>query len=198
MTTISGSPGYQTYSVQRPAPPPSGKDRLASAIDGEVSAGAISQTDAAALTGALDTIDRSLSADRDASATSSRAARLDPAEMQGRIDDLISDQVSSGALTEDQADLLSELLAQQGDEGGPEAAGGGAGGPGSVGGPPPGPPPGDMQGATREATAGSSVSDLLASFIEQLKAAQSSGTAYAADGQTGNQQAAALLFDFKA
>ncbi len=201
MTTISGTSAYQTFAAQRPSPPPSGKDRLTAAIDSEASTGSISRTDATALTSALDTIDSSLSADAGSSASSGRAARLDPAEMQDRIDDLIADQVSSGALTEDQADTLSDLFAQQGDEGGPEAAGGGMAGPGKAGGPPPGPPPGDGPGgtdATSEASAGNSASDLLASFIEQLKAAQSGGAGYAASGQSGSQQASALLFDFKA
>ncbi|AWN38870.1 hypothetical protein [Methylobacterium radiodurans] len=180
MSTISGTQGYQTYTAQRP--PPSGKDRLASAIGDAASTGALSQTDATALTSALDTIDQGLSADRTASGG---AARLDPAEMQDRIGDLIADQVSSGALTEDQADMLSDLFGQL-DEGGPDGPGGG--------GPPPGPPP----GGTDAATSDTSASDLLATFIDQLKSAQTSGAGYAASGRTGGQQASALLFDFKA
>lgn len=201
MSTISANQSSQTYATQRP-PPSSEKSRLASAIGSEVSTGAISPTDATALTSALEAIDQSLASDRTARPSSS-TARLDPSAMKDRIDGLIADQVSGGALTSDQADTLKELFAQQGGEGGPDGSMGGAGGPGRAGGPPPGPPPGGMQGGPDDAassstssTSGNSASDLLASFIEQLKAAQSSGTRYAASGQSAGAQASALLFDF--
>lgn len=188
MSTISATQSYQTYAPPRP---PSERNRLASAIDGEVSAGTISQTDATALSSALDSIDSSLSAER-GTAGSGTAARLDPAQMKDRIDGLIDDQVSGGTLTSDQAETLKSLFAEQGGRDGP-------GGPGGAGGPPPGPPPGEDM--TAEAASGtsadSSATDLLASFIQQLQASQS-GSSYAAGGTAGSAQASALLFDFKA
>ncbi|MFC6744332.1 hypothetical protein ACFQFG_04455 [Methylobacterium persicinum] len=46
-------------------------------------------------------------------------------------------------------------------------------------------------------TSSSSSSDLLATFIQQLQAAQSTGSGYSATGTTGSAQSSALLFDFK-
>lgn len=193
MSTISANQSYQSHAPHRPH---SERSRLSSAIDGEVSAGTISQTDATALSSALDSIDSSLSAERGTAASGSTASttRLDPAQMKGRIDGLIDDQVSGGTLTGDQADTLKSLFAEEGGRDGP-------GGLGGAGGPPPGPPPGGADGMTADAASdtsdASSASDLLASFIQHLQASQSGGS-YAASGTAGSSQASALLFDFKA
>lgn len=172
MSTISANQTYRAYAPQKPPPE---RNPLSAAIDAEVSAGTLSQTDATALSGALDAIDASLSAERGASGST---ARLDPAQMQERIDGLIDDQVEGGTLTGDQAETLKGLFAAQG-------------GPDAVDGPPP-----DQAGGKGEGTGDDTASDLLASFIQQIQATQTGG--YAANGAAARAQAVSLLVDFKA
>lgn len=173
MSTISASQTYPTYAPQKPFPE---RNPVSSAIDAEVAASTLSQTDATALSGALDAIDSSLSAEP---GTSGGTARLDPARMQERIDGLIDDQVDGGTLTSDQAEILKGLFAAQD---GPDA---------------PDVPAPDQAGGMGEETGDVSASDLLASFIQQLQATQTGG-GYAASGAAGRAQAVSLLVDFKA
>ncbi|MGU3536283.1 hypothetical protein [Methylobacterium sp. A54F] len=166
--------------------PPPGRERMNAAITSELSAGSISQTDATALTRALDAIDTSLGADQAGAGTGTSGsaagstARLDPSGIKDRIDGLIDDQVTSGALSSDQADTLKELFAEQG-----------------PGGPPPGGPPGASGTDPGDGT-GDATSDLLATFMQQLQASQSGASGYGATGAgSAGTQASARLFDFQ-
>ena len=186
----------QAYTAQATSHAHSGKNRMASAIQQQEASGALSSTDADALTSALSSIDSSLSS---ASSSSTSSSRLDPSSMKDRIDSLISDQVSSGTLTSDQASELKNLFASHGksvsssDSDSSESDG-------PQGPPPPGPPPGaDASSSSSSSTSGSSsASDLLSAFMQQLQAAQSNGSGYAASGQSSTaQSSSALLFDFQ-
>ncbi|MFK5595935.1 hypothetical protein ACFZ8E_02850 [Methylobacterium sp. HMF5984] len=120
--------------------------------------------------------------------------------MKDKIDGLISDQVSAGSLTDDQATELKNLFAS----GGQSTSSGTANDVGGAGAPPPGPPPGpppdgsssdtssndDSNGTT---SGSSSVSDLLSSFIKQLQSSQSSSSAYGASGTSRNSYASSAL-----
>jgi hypothetical protein len=198
VTTISSA--TQTYSPPATSHARSGKGRMAEAIAQQQQAGALSSTDATALTSALSSIDSSLQGDAasgvSGSASASAGNRLDPSAMKDRIDSLISDQVSSGALTSDQASELTNLFSSHGASvtGSTDTA---AGAPP----PPPGPPPSGAGADSGSAITGSSgttsSSDLLSTFIQQLQAAQSNGAGYGASGTSASTQSQALLFDFK-
>ncbi|MCJ2092052.1 MULTISPECIES: hypothetical protein [unclassified Methylobacterium] len=177
-------------------------------ISSELTTGTLNSTDATALTSALSSIDTSLSSGTTSSTSGSSATntKLDPSAMKDRIDSLISDQVSSGSLTSDQATELKNLFASHGKSTQTADATSsdadyvsGAGGPPP--GHPPGPPPGtDASGSSASSTSssGSSASDLLSTFIQQLQASQSSSASYGASGSTGTgTNASALLFDFQ-
>lgn len=186
MSSVTASATAQTYAAHRP--PVSDRMRIAAAIGNEVSSGTISASDATALNGALDAIDSGLKAGAGSSGDGA-GTRLDPASAKDRIDALIADQVDNGKLTSDQAATLKGLFAEGGGKG--------------AGGPPPGPPPGEDAGAAAGASRASSSAatpssdDILATFIEQLKAVQTAGTGYAASGASGSVNASALLFDFR-
>ncbi|MCJ2114972.1 hypothetical protein MKK64_27825 [Methylobacterium sp. E-025] len=178
------------------------KDQMSSTIGKELSAGSLSDTDATALTSALTSIDTSLSADGASATTSGSTSKLDPSSMKDRIDGLISDQVSAGTLTDDQASELKNLFATGGQSVGSVTSDAAAG----AAGPPPGPPPdgsdtdassnGDASGTS---SGGSSVSDLFSSFLKQLQATQTSSSAYGATGTSRNTYASsALLLDTNA
>ncbi|WP_243911463.1 hypothetical protein [Methylobacterium sp. J-078] len=119
--------------------------------------------------------------------------------MTNRIDDLLTQQVGTGTLTEAQADTLKSAF---------ENLGGGTEGVGArqrPQGPPPGPPPdgsGSGSGtsdASSENTGATSADDLLANFVKQLQAVQNQSSAYAADGtRSSSQTASALLLNFTA
>ncbi|MGC5781090.1 hypothetical protein J4O73_20435 [Methylobacterium sp. NFXW15] len=199
MSSVSTSSTSQ-ISTQRPPPPPGGgRERMSSTIKSELSSGALSSTDATALTSALDAIDTSLSSSTGTGSTAAASSRLDPGSMKDRIDSLISDQVDSGALTSDQADELKNLFASGGRS---TEASSSASGTSEIGGPPPGPPPGGSPDGTTSdgssSTSGTSSSDLLSTFMQQLQAAQSKNAAY---GATGSSQYSvnnsALLIDFR-
>ncbi|TXN80136.1 hypothetical protein [Methylobacterium sp. WL8] len=205
MSSISSTTASQLQPAQRPAH--AHKNRVASEIDSQASAGTISSTDATALTSALGAIDASLksgsSAKDGASAASggTATARLDPSAMKDKIDGLIADQVTSGTLTNDQATTLKSLFAE-----GDKKAGGAVGGAGGrPSGPPPGAPPsGDASSglnldfAASDTTGTASTSDLLASFIKQLQATQTTGSGYASSGSaSARSSASALVVDFR-
>ena len=205
MSSISSTTASQVQPTQRPAH--AHKNRVASEIDSEASAGTISSTDATALTSALAAIDANLksggSATDSASAPSGSTptARLDPSAMQDKIDGLIADQVSSGTLTSDQATTLKSLFAQGDKHDGGAVAGAG----GRLSGPPPGGPPsgggtlGTSPGsAASDTTSTTSTSDLLAGFIKQLQATQTSGAGYASSGSASvRSNASAIVLDFQ-
>ncbi|MCJ2109112.1 hypothetical protein MKK70_27830 [Methylobacterium sp. E-041] len=211
MSSISSTTASQIQAPQRPAH--AHKNRVASEIDSEASAGTISATDATALTSALDSIDASLKSGEtangaaSASSSTSAASRLDPSQIKSRIDGLIADQVTNGTLTSDQAATLTSLFAKGGAKG--EAKDGGVGG---AGGPPPGPPFGaapdgndlsdassaDPDASASGSTSTASTSDLLASFIKQLQSTQASATGYASSGTSStSSNASALVLDFR-
>lgn len=203
MTTISSA--TQLYSPTATTHAHSGKGRMAQAIAQQEQSGALSSTDATALTSALSSIDSSLQGDStstngvSSSTDSSSDTRLDPSQMKDRIDSLISDQVSSGALTSDQASELKNLFSSHGTSVTSSTDTTGGAPP-----PPPGPPPSDADASGTGTTSvsgtsstASSASDLLSTFIQQLQAAQQSGSGYAASGATAATQSSALLFDFK-
>lgn len=80
-------------------------------IDSAVQAGTISQTDETALESALDAIDSAMGMGSSSSA-SAQTSQLDPSKVGDRIDDLIDQQVKAGTLTQDQANTLQSLFAQ--------------------------------------------------------------------------------------
>ena len=202
MTSISSA--AQVYSPPATSHAHSGKGRLAQAIAQQEQNGALSSTDATALTSALGAIDSSLQGDTSsatgaAGQSGSGSNRLDPSQTKDRIDSLIADQVSSGGLTSDQASALKNLFSSHGTSVTSSTDTTGGAPP-----PPPGPPPSDnaSTGADVSSVSGASsgtnsTNDLLSTFIQQLQAAQSSGSGYASSGATASTQSAALLFDFK-
>lgn len=195
VTSISST--SQAYSALATSQTHSGKNRMADAIQKQEASGALSSTDADALTSALSSIDSSLSS---SSSSSTSTTRLDPSSMKDRIDSLISDQVSSGTLTSDQASELKNLFASHGKSVTSSSSDSGSNTDGPQGPPPPGPPPGADASASSSSSSSStsSTSDLLSAFMQQLQAAQSSGTGYAASGQSSSaQSSSALLFDFQ-
>ena len=203
-------------SAGAPRPPMNPRTDMDNKISAAVEAGSISETDAAALEGALDSIDSALGS----SGTS--GSKLDPSEMKDRIDSLISDQVDAGTLTEEQAAELQDLFAQ-----GPSGAGGpppemtasedgtqladiegmdgtegmgamgGPGGPHGPGGPPP-PPSDDSSETTSTDDSTSSVDDVLASmqaFLDNLRASMTSDSTYSTSGSGTSSTNGGLIID---
>lgn len=176
------------------------KQRLLNAIASKAETGQISATDKTALDSAVATIDGSVAGE----SGSSQSVRLDPSEMKSRVDGLISDAVSNGTLTDDQAATLKDLFSQ--------GAGQGGGKVGGAGGPPPGPPPAggppssasddgasDDSSTRAASTETTSVSDLLSTFMKQLQATQGQAGTYTAGGSSsGSRIASALLVNFEA
>lgn len=180
MTSISN------YSM---AMPPSPRAMMDNKISAAVEAGSLSEVDGDALETALDSIDSALSS---SASSSSSSSRLDPSEMKDRVDSLIEDQVSSGALTEDQAAALQSFFAQGGPGGGTESASSdegmsidgmqAMGGPQGMRGPPPPPPPSSTDDAdedssstsTTSSTDATSAADQLESIIAFLENLRSS------------------------
>lgn len=185
-------------------PPPGGRERIDDRIEQGVSSGAISATDATALSSALDAIDAGLSSDASGgtgstTVSSGRASRPDPAAMKDKIDGLIADQVSAGALTSDQADTLKSLFSGGGDEAR------GPGGPGGPGGPPPSGAPGRGDTASDDAGTGSAsdgnaaASKLISDFLSQLQSSLGSGGGYGSTGaSSAARTATSLVMDFDA
>lgn len=173
--------------------------RLQDEMTSQVQAGTINASDQDALGAALESIDASLKSSMEASRGS--GTRPSPDEMKAKIDDLISQQVESGALTSDQATELKSIFSSAAPQGGAE----GAGRPGGAGGPPPmsmGGNDGDEDDSTSSTSSSSSsstsdIQKLLEDFIKSLQEKlNSSSTSYGASGQSGSITAA-LLIDFK-
>jgi len=160
--------------------------RLKTELASEVSAGTISSSDQSALSSALDNIDSAMQASRPAKGSKPPS----PDEMQAKIDSLINDQVSSGALTSDQAEDLKSVFSSTF-----------AAGPGGAGGPPPGPPPGESDDSATSASTSSSDSDLtklLTDFLQSLKESKSSSTGYGSGGDSLTSQLQSLILDYSA
>lgn len=121
------------------------------------------------------------------------------ADNRQKLQDLLSQQVDAGAISQDQATLLSDFFAKVAAKGGPNGGGtggdnGGEGnkspkgaGPGATEGPgaagrrpPPPPPPSADQTADTDASASSPLKDALDAFLRALKDNQTKATAYGA------------------
>ncbi|HET7886265.1 MAG TPA: hypothetical protein VFL62_08575 [Bradyrhizobium sp.] len=193
MSSISGL-GSSQYS--------SPLQQLQAELQSEVSAGTISSTDQSALSSALTSIDSSLNAGQSSSpsqASGSQGSRhRGPGDIKSKINDLIQAQVTSGALTSDQANELQNLFSNTfgngpGGQGGPA----GPGGPQGAGGPPPGgPPPGASPSGD-----GSSTSSAAAALQQLLDSSSSSSSSSSADGSsdsssTDGTSASTVLKDF--
>jgi hypothetical protein len=205
MSTVSSTTTSQLH-APRWSSQNNPKTQMSDTISSALSAGTLSGTDATALTNALSSIDSSLSADRTASSSTTTPAKLDPSSMKDRIDSLISDQVSSGALTSDQATELTNLFSSHGQSTQTSDAASDDGGLSGVGGPPPGPPPGASgsggttdraSSAAPRGSSGASTDDLLSTFIQQLQSSQSGSAGYGAGGTNTGTNISALLFDFQ-
>lgn len=122
------------------------------------------------------------------------------ADNRQKLQDLMSQQVDAGAITQDQATLLNDFFAKVAAKGGPSGGGpggddgrendkgaktdgpGGTDGPGAAGrrpSPAPAPPPAD-QAAAIDTSASSSLKDALDAFLKALKDNQTKTTAYGA------------------
>ena len=159
-----------------------------------------------ALSSALDSVDSSLSSQRDADRAS--GTRPSPGDLKTKVDDLIASQVSDGKLTSDQATELKNVF-QNAFANGPGGGGpggargpGGPGGPGGAGGPggPGGPGGSDAASADGSSdTSSSSDTDLqklLADFLSTLQNSTSQTSSYTGTGQTQSANAS-LLFDYQ-
>lgn len=174
--------------------------RLQDEMASQVQAGTINASDQDALGTALESIDASLKSSMEASRGS--GTRPSPEDMKAKIDDLISQQVESGALTTDQAIELKSIFSNAAPQGRPD----GAGRPEGAGGPPPMAMTGSESdddsstSSTSSSSSSSTTSDiqkLLEDFIKSLQEKlNSSSTSYGASGQSGSITAA-LLIDFK-
>jgi hypothetical protein len=223
MSSISGL-GSSQYTYNSPL------QQLEAELQNEVSAGTVSSSDESALSTALTSIDSSLNAGQSSSASQASGSAggsgdSGPGDIKSKINSLIQAQVSSGALTSDQATELQNLFANTfgngpGGQGGPGGPGGPGGGPGGPGGPPPGPPPSGGSSSSDSAASAltqlldsststdgssdssstdgsSSLSNLLQDFLKQLQDAQS--FAYGANGTTtASSTSASTLINYQA
>lgn len=179
MTSISST----QYSHQSP------RAMMDKRISAAVSAGTISATDQTALSGALDSIDSSLSA-------SQSSGTKPTGGIKDRVDSLIADQVKAGTLTEDQASELKTIFAQgpggtpgsssaDGSDSSDDMAMNGVGGVsgakghcGGHGGPPPASNDDDSSTTSTSSTADSASTqlDTLISFLQKLRGSMASST----------------------
>lgn len=149
---------------------------MAKEISSAVDAGVLSQTDATALDDALTTIGSALS---DSTTNGSTA----PGDMKSKVDSLISQQVSSGKLTQDQAKELQAFFAQG----------------------PSGPPPSGQDtstASTDSTTTNASSSDdqykALLAFLQNLKADAANDSASYSIGQSNTSSTTGTLFSTSA
>jgi hypothetical protein len=184
------------------------RDLLQNELTKEVSAGTISTGDQDALSSALDSIDSSLSSQRDADRAS--GTRPSPGDLKTKVDDLIAAQVSDGKLTSDQATELKNVFQNAfangpGGAGGPHGPGGpgGAGGHGGPGGPGGAGAPGGSDAASADGSSDTSstssdtdLQKLLADFLSTLQNSTSQTSSYTGTGQTQSANAS-LLFDYQ-
>jgi hypothetical protein len=182
MSSVS-SLGSSQYTYTSPL------QQLEAELQSEVSAGTVSSSDESALSSALTSINNSLTADQSSSGSQAAGGTGDngPGDIKSKINSLIQAQVSSGALTSDQATELQNLFSNTFGNG-PDGSGGagGPGGPQGFGGPPPGPPP-----------SGSSASSSSASALEQLLDGSSSTDSSSTDSSsTDSNSLSNVLQDF--
>ena len=122
------------------------------------------------------------------------------ADNRQKLQDLLSQQVDAGTITQDQASLLNDFFAKVAGKGGPNRGGpggdndgdndkkakddgpGGTEGPGAAGrrSPPPPPSPTADQAAATDNSASSPLKDALDAFLKALKDNQTKATAYGA------------------
>ena len=160
------------------------RQRLQNELLSEVSAGTVSSSDQTALSSALDDIDSSLKADREANPGSGPPA---PGQFQSKIADLIAGEVSKGTLTSDQASELQNIFAKTfGHHHGGPHGGRGAAGPPPVDGSDPTAASGDTGGQT---------SQLMNDFLKLIQDLQSSNsTAYSASGTNKASSSFSAMF----
>ncbi|WP_027584437.1 hypothetical protein [Bradyrhizobium sp. Ai1a-2] len=185
MTAISAASG-STY--QSPL------QRLQDELQSEINSGAVSSSDQDALSSALTDIDASMQAGRASDQPS--GTRPSPDEMKSKLDDLISQEVSSGKLTSDQATELQGVFKAAFAQG----PGGAHGHHGDAG----GPPPSDaVSSADDSSTATNSVSDILQQFLQSLQdslstsASSSYNSAGSASASANGSSFSALLIDYQ-
>jgi hypothetical protein len=121
------------------------------------------------------------------------------ADNRQKLQDLLSQQVDAGTISQDQSTLLSDFFAKVASKGGPNGGGtggedgrdddkgpnadrrGGTEGPGAAGRrPPPPPPPAADQTTATDTSASSPLKDALDAFLKALKDNQTKATAYGA------------------
>ncbi|MET0366506.1 MAG: hypothetical protein ABW169_17820 [Sphingobium sp.] len=174
-------------------------------IDAAVQAGSISATDETALESALDVIDNALGV---GSSSGSQSSKLDPSQVGDRIDDLIEEQVKAGTLTEEQANTLQSLFAQNappsgtGGEGSDETSVDGVSGSGCAGGMRPmGPPPSSSASSSssddEDSTATAQTDqadqlDALIAFLNNMRERMASGNVYGSSASTTSSSDSSL------
>ncbi|HEX7873389.1 MAG TPA: hypothetical protein VF475_10790 [Sphingobium sp.] len=180
-------------------------------IDAAVQAGSISATDETALEGALDVIDKSLGVG--SSSSGSQTNKLDPSQVGDRIDDLIDEQVKAGTLTEEQANTLQSLFAQNappsggpggtGSESSDESSVDGVSGTGCAGGMRPmGPPPSSSASSSSSSDDSDSTKtadtdqadqlDALIAFLNNMREKMASGNVYGSSASTTSSSDSSL------
>lgn len=160
--------------------------RLQDELNSEVSSGTISSSDQNALSAALTDIDSSLKSDATSGGKPSRT------DMQSKINDLISNEVTNGKLTSSQADELKQVFANA-FKGGP----GGPGGPGR---------PGDQDAsaastassASDSSSSSSDITTLLTDFLNSLKSSNGSSSTYDTSGSSLASQIQSLVLNVQA
>jgi hypothetical protein len=172
--------------------------KLQDQLQAEVNADAISSSDQSVLSSALTDINSSLQ--NGSAGDSASGTNPSPGDLKSKIDGLISNEVSSGKLTSDQATELQGVFkaAFANSAGGPGGAHHGHhGGHG-------GPPPTDSSSATDSTSSTSSANDILQQFLQSLQnsLSASSSPSYSATGisDPGNSNGtsfSALLIDYQ-
>jgi hypothetical protein len=169
------------------------RDLLQNELTKEVSAGTISSGDQDALSSALDSIDSSLSSQRDADRAS--GTRPSPGDLKSKVDDLIASQVSDGKLTSDQATELKNVF-QNAFAKGPGGGPGGPGGPGGGNASSAGTTSADGSSNSASTSSATDLQKLLADFLSTLQNSTSQTSSYSGSGQTQSANTA-LLFDYQ-
>jgi hypothetical protein len=180
---------------------PSPLQKLQDQLQAQVNSGAISSTDQNTLSSALTDITSSLQSN--SGTDSGSDATSSPGDLKSKIQGLISNEVSSGKLTTDQATELQGVFKA--------AFGSGAEGTGQAGGVHHGhhghgtPPPSDGSTATDGTSSGSASNDILQQFLQSVQNSLStaSATPYSATGAaspTGDSSSSlsALLINYQA
>jgi hypothetical protein len=149
----------------------------------QISGGAIPANDRKALSGALDEIDAAFSKEFSSKASSPP----DSAEIDAKIDGLITAQVKAGKLTSDQADELKQFLSGPADDGPDEPDSSEE-------------PNGWEESADTEGASGAvDPSKTMVEFLRELQSSQDNLPRYGSNGQHKMQTADfSLLLDYRA